>query len=88
MKDTLDTLLDIPDPGKQGGALQDLFFKTSLPSRTGDIADFPNTEKQVTILRKMRRQRNLSQRERPGQGHTIYLSQTNMSNMIDRVFKQ
>lgn len=40
----------MPSSGEQGTlncrALQDLFFKKSLLSKTEDIADFLNTEKQ------------------------------------------
>ena len=35
----------------QSRALQDLFFIRPLSSRTGDIADFPNTEKQAQRLK-------------------------------------
>ena len=42
-------------PGEEGQlpgrALQNIFFKKPLPSKTGDVADFPNTEKQAERLR-------------------------------------
>ena len=49
MQHTLETFLEVPDPGEQrtlhGSEQQDILFIRPLPSRTGDIADFPNTEK-------------------------------------------
>lgn len=55
MQHTLETFPEVPGPGEQGTlhnrALSDLFFIRPLPSRTGDVAKFPNTEKQAKRLR-------------------------------------
>ena len=40
-----------------------------LPSRTGDIADFPNTEKQAHRLRQNEKTENIFPNERTGQDY-------------------
>ena len=69
----METLLEAPGPGEQGTlhsrALQDLFFIRPLPSRTGDIADFPNTQKQAERLRQKEETEEFAPDERTGQGH-------------------
>ena len=55
MQQTLETLPEATGPEEKGPldnrALKDPFFIKPLPSRTRDIADLPNTEKQTQILR-------------------------------------
>ena len=74
----LDTLPESPGPGEQGTLhskiLQDLFFIKPLPLRTGDVADFSNTEKQAQRLR---------QNERTGRDTTRDLRETDTSNKPD-----
>ena len=70
---TLETLSEVPDPGEQGTphsrAIQDLFFIRPLPSKTADVVDFPNTEKQAQRLRKNEKTEKFIPSERIGQVH-------------------
>jgi len=79
------------DPGEQGtpngSALQDPFFIRPLPSKPGDIADFPNTDNRHRDLHKMRKQRNLSQMKEQDKAMARDLSETDISTMRDREFK-
>ena len=65
---------------------QDLFFTIPLLSSAGDIADFPNMERQ-TQTDKMKRQRNMIQRKEQDKTTSRDLSKTDISNMTDRGFK-
>lgn len=48
MKHTMEKIPKVPGHGEQrtlpDKTLQNVFFIRLMPSRTGDIADFPNTE--------------------------------------------
>ena len=87
MQHTLETLLEAPGPGEQRTlycrAQQDLFFIKPLPSRTRDIADFPNTRDRLKDLDKMRRQRSLFQMKEQDKAMARNLSKTHISNMPD-----
>ena len=78
MQHILETLPEAPEPGEQGTrqnrALHDLCFIRPLPSITGDVADFSNTEKQAQRLR---------QNERTGRDTTRDLRETDTSNKPD-----
>ena len=69
MQHTLKTLLEVPGPREQkilhGMALQDI-FKRPLPSRTKDVADFPNTQKWAQRLRQNEKTEKFVS---TGQGH-------------------
>jgi len=49
-------------------ALQDLFIK-AIPSRTGDVPDSPNIQKQAQRLRQNEMTEEFDPNERTGQGH-------------------
>ena len=57
--------------------LQDLFFIKPLLSRTGDVANFPNTEKQTQRVSQNEEIEEYVQNER----------EMGISNMIEREFK-
>lgn len=63
MKHTLETIPKVPGHGEQrtlpGKALQNLFFIRLMPSRTGDIADFPNTEGEKTQTHRQNENRKI-----------------------------
>ena len=74
MQHTLKTLSEVLGPGEHGTlhcrALLDLFFIRPLPSRTGDIPDFPNIEKQDQRIRKNKKTEVFVPNERRGESHS------------------
>lgn len=69
-----------------GRVLQDLFFMRSLPSRTGDIVDFIDTQKWVQSLRRNEKTEELVPVKEKDEATGRDLSK-DMSNMPDREFK-
>ena len=66
--------MEKPGPGEKGTlhrrSLLDLFFTRPLPSRTGDMADFPNIEKQIERFRQNEKTEKFIPNEETGQGHS------------------
>ena len=64
----------MPDPREQGilhgRTLQDLFFIRPLSSRTEDVVDFSNTEKQAQRHRQNEKTEKFILKERRGQDHS------------------
>ena len=58
-----------------------------LPSITGDVADFANTQKRAQRLRQNDKTKNLSQMKEQDKTIARDLSETDISNMPDREVK-
>ena len=62
-------------------ALEDLFFVRPLLSRAGDVADFPNTQKQTQRVMQNEETEQDVPNERTGQNHRKDLSKMEINNM-------
>lgn len=88
MKHTLETLPEATGPGDTiWRGTKDLFFIRPFSPRIGDVADFPNTEKQAQSHRKMRRWGNLSQINEQDKTMARDLSETDIINTHDENLK-